>query len=85
MSQAMTRTQIYIEPDDLAQAKLKAKSDGFNLSQYFRKLLKDDIKNQPTEPNIKDKKIIPIRVLSPKSRKTIFASRDHNIIYDHKL
>ncbi len=52
MSHTMTRTQIYIEPDVLAQAKLKAQTQGFNLSQYLRNLLKNDIINSNSDSNI---------------------------------
>ncbi len=82
MSQTMTRTQIYIEPDDLAQAKLKAQSDGFNLSQYFRKLIKDDIKNKTSEPNMKGKIIIPFSIPGLKKGEKVYYSTNHNDIYD---
>ena len=82
MSQSMTRTQIYIEPDVLAQAKLKAQSDGFNLSQYLRKLLKDDIKNQNNEPNMKGKKIITFSIPGLKRGEKVNYSTNHNDIYD---
>lgn len=85
MSQTMTRTQIYIEPDVLAQAKLKAQTQGFNLSQYLRKLLKDDValvsKTLTNEP----KKIIPIKSFTPKDKTIRNYSGNHNIIYDYKL
>ena len=82
MSQSMTRTQIYIEPDVLAQAKLKAQSEGFNLSQYLRKLLKDDIKNQNNEPNMKGKKIIAFSIPGLKKGEKVNYSTNHNDIYD---
>ena len=85
MSRTMTRTQIYIEPDVLAQAKLKAQTQGFNLSQYLRNLLKNDIINSNNVINIEAKKVIPIRVTKLKNRKITNYSGNHNIIYDYKL
>jgi hypothetical protein len=80
MSQNMTRTQIYIEPDMLLQAKIAAQSKGFNLSQYLRDLLKEDLKNTNTKP--KNKPLKDIRVTSI-GGPTVYYSRDHNDIYDY--
>ncbi len=87
MSQTMTRTQIYIEPDVLAQAKLKAQTQGFNLSQYLRKLLKDDVNNLSIKNSevIKPKKINKITPFSPSDRTVRDYSGNHNSIYDYKL
>ena len=82
MSQTMTRTQIYIEPDVLAQAKFKAQSQGFNLSQYLRNLLKEDI-NAP-ETTQKQKRT-PLQTFTPKDKTIRNYSGNHNIIYDYKL
>jgi hypothetical protein len=80
MSQTMTRTQIYIEPDMLLQAKLAAQSKGFNLSQYLRSLLKEDFKNTNVKPKNKPlKDIKSISIGGP----TVYYSRDHNDIYDY--
>jgi hypothetical protein len=80
MSQTMTRTQIYIEPDMLLQAKLAAQSKGFNLSQYLRDLLKEDLKNTNNKP--KNKPLKDIKVTSI-GGPTVYYSRDHNDIYDY--
>ena len=82
MSRTMTRTQIYIEPDVLAQAKLKAQTQGFNLSQYLRNLLVHDIGLQSNMPNMKGKKIMPFSIPGLKKGETVDYSTNHNDIYD---
>jgi hypothetical protein len=81
MSQTMTRTQIYIEPDVLAQAKLKAQTQGFNLSQYLRHLLKEDI-TQSNKPNMKGKEIKSFKIPGLKKGEKVNYSTNHNDIYD---
>ena len=82
MSQIMTRTQIYIESDVLAQAKLKAQSDGFNLSQYLRKLLKEDINSGISQPNMKNKTIKTFTISNLEEGQKVNYSNEHNDIYD---
>jgi hypothetical protein len=77
----MTRTQIYIEEEMLQQAKITAQSDGLNLSQFIRKLLKNSLDTSNSN-NSKNKNIIPIRITKLKTNKTVYISRDHNDIYD---
>ena len=75
----MTRTQIYI-PSDLLQAKITAKSQGFNLSQYLRDLIlekENSLSNKPKNKLLKDMKSISI------GGPTVYYSRDHNDIYDY--
>jgi hypothetical protein len=84
MSQNMTRTQIYIEPDMLLQAKLAAQSKGFNLSQYLRDLLREDLKNNNVKHKNKPlKDIKSLRITDLGSDKVVYYSRDHNDIYDY--
>jgi hypothetical protein len=83
MPQNMTRTQIYIEPDMLLQAKLKAQTKGFNFSQYFRELIKEDLSLTKAEPNMAGKKIKSISIPGLKKGEVVYYSRDHNDIYDY--
>ena len=82
MSRTMTRTQIYIEPDVLAQAKLKAQTQGFNLSQYLRNLLVHDIGLSSNTPNMKGKKIKSFTIPGLKKGEKVNYSTNHNDIYD---
>lgn len=82
MPQTMTRTQIYIEPDMLLQAKIKAKSKGLNLSQYLRDLLKEDTNSKHSKPNMAGKKIKSFNIPGLKKSEVVYFSRDHNDIYD---
>jgi hypothetical protein len=43
----MTRTQVYIQPELLAQAKITAKNRGINLSQFIRQSVEYGIKTEP--------------------------------------
>jgi hypothetical protein len=47
MSSTMTRTQIYIQPELLEEAKLAAKSKGINLSQCIRDCISGSFQQLP--------------------------------------
>ena len=82
-AQTMTRTQIYIEPNMLVQAKIAAQSKGFNLSQYLRGLLKEDLQIQNVKLNMAGKIIKPFYIPGLKKGEKVTYSTDHNDIYDY--
>jgi hypothetical protein len=47
MSQTMTRTQVYIQPELLRAAKNQAKTQKINLSQFIRDCVEESINLKP--------------------------------------
>lgn len=84
-SQPMTRTQIYIQPDLLLKAKIAAKRNNFNLSEYLRNLIIEDNSVENVKPNMKDIKITTFKIPGLKKGEKVNISGNHNVIYDYKL
>jgi hypothetical protein len=78
MNKTLTRTQIYIEKEDLEIAKNNARFLGINLSQLIRDALKD--KNNSIQ--IKNKKPIIVPITVNGGKPTNIAAT-HNDIYDY--
>ena len=77
MNKTLTRTQIYIEKDELEVAKKNAKFLGINLSQLIRNAVKE--KNETIKIKSKKPVIIPLN-FGPNTPTDIALT--HNEIYD---
>ncbi len=77
MSQTLTRTQIYINTEDLIKAKNFAKSQNITLSQFIRDAVKERTEKQQTKWT---KPVIRPIVVNGGKPTNIAAT--HNDIYD---
>ncbi|MFM7854711.1 MAG: hypothetical protein ACKO96_22990 [Flammeovirgaceae bacterium] len=71
----MVRTQIYLPPELLQEAKLYAKMEGINLSQYIRNALGFRKVKKPKKA---------LKTVTLKDQKVTNAALNHNEIYDQK-
>lgn len=83
MSQTMTRTQVYIQPELLYDAKVFAKSNSLNLSQLMREALLEKIKKD-AKPKKTFADIKPFKMDNPIEYKELWelSKKIDEIVYD---